>query len=42
LLYADETAYPTQIEIAVLLPGEALRVELFDNRPGELSGGPQV
>jgi hypothetical protein len=35
LLYADETAYPKQIEIAVLLPGAALRVEQFDNRPGE-------
>jgi hypothetical protein len=35
LLYADETAYPEQIEIAVLLPGAALRVEQFDNRPGE-------
>jgi hypothetical protein len=42
LLYADETAYPTQIEIAVLLPGEALRVEQFDNRLGALSAGPQV
>jgi len=42
LLYTDETAYPIQIEIAVLLRGEALRVELFDNRPGELSAGPQV
>jgi hypothetical protein len=35
LLYADETAYPKQIEIAVLLPGAALRVEQFDNRPGD-------
>jgi hypothetical protein len=35
LLYADETAYPKQIEIAVLLPGAAVRVEQFDNRPGE-------
>jgi hypothetical protein len=42
LLYADETAYPTQIEIAVLLPGEALRVEQSDNRLGALSAGPQV
>jgi len=33
LLYADDTAYPTQIEIAVLLPGAALQVEHFDNRP---------
>jgi hypothetical protein len=36
LLYDDETAYPKQIEIAVLVPGAALRVEQFDNRPGEL------
>jgi hypothetical protein len=36
LLYADDTAYPKQIEIAVLLPGTALRVEQFDNRPGQL------
>jgi hypothetical protein len=35
LLYVDVTAYPKQIEIAVLLPGAALRVEQFDNRPGE-------
>lgn len=42
LLYADHTAYPRYIEIAVLLPGEALQVEQFDNRPGELSAGPQV
>jgi hypothetical protein len=42
LLYADDTAYPNRIEIAVLLAGEALRVEQFDNRPGELSAGPQV
>jgi hypothetical protein len=40
LLYADDTAYPSQIEIAVLLPNEALRVEQFDNRPGEPSAGP--
>jgi hypothetical protein len=33
LLYVDETAYPKQIEIAVLLPAAALRVEQFDNRP---------
>jgi hypothetical protein len=33
LLYADDTAYPKQIEIAVLLPGETLRVDQFDNRP---------
>jgi hypothetical protein len=37
-----DTAYPNRIEIAVLLAGEALRVEQFDNRPGELSAGPQV
>jgi hypothetical protein len=37
LLYADDTAYPSQIEIAVLLPGETLRVEQFDNRPGQYS-----
>jgi len=42
LLYADDTAYPKQIEIAVLLPGATLRVEQFDNRPGELSAGRQV
>jgi hypothetical protein len=36
LLYLDDTAYPSQIEIAVLLPNEALRVAQFDNRPGEL------
>jgi hypothetical protein len=42
LLYADETAYPKQIEIAVLLPGATLRVEQFDNRPDEQSGGPQI
>jgi hypothetical protein len=42
LLYADDTAYPKQIEIAVLLPGATLRVEQFDNRPGELSAGTQV
>ena len=35
LLYVNETAYPKQIEIAVLLPGAPLRVEQFDNRPGE-------
>jgi hypothetical protein len=35
LLYADKTAYPKQIEIAVLLPGAALHVEQFDNRSGE-------
>jgi|SRR5215217_1576239 len=35
LLYADDTAYPSQIEIAVLLAGETLRVEQFENRPGE-------
>jgi hypothetical protein len=33
LLYADDTAYPSQIEIAVLLPGAALQVEHFDNPP---------
>jgi hypothetical protein len=33
LLYADDTAYPSQIEIAVQLPGAALQVEHFDNRP---------
>jgi hypothetical protein len=38
LLYADETADPKQIEIVVLLPHAALRVEQFDNRPGERSG----
>ena len=37
LLYADDTAYPRRIEIAVLLPGGALQVEQFDNRPGELN-----
>jgi hypothetical protein len=37
LLYADDTAYPSQIEMAVLLPGETLRVEQFDNRPAEHS-----
>jgi hypothetical protein len=42
LLYLDDTAYPKQIEIAVLVPGATLRVEQFDNRPGELSAGPQV
>jgi hypothetical protein len=42
LLYADDTAYPSQIEIAVLLPGATLRVDQFANRPGELTAGPQV
>ena len=37
LFYADDTAYPSQIEIAVLLPGAMLRVDQFDNRPGRLS-----
>ena len=37
LLYADDTAYPGQVEIAVLLPGATLTVEPFDNRPGEPS-----
>jgi hypothetical protein len=36
LLYADDTAYPRYIEIAVLLPGRTLQVERFDNRPGAL------
>jgi hypothetical protein len=40
LLYADDTAYPSRIEIAVLLPNEALRVEQFDNRHSEPSAGP--
>ena len=35
LLYADETDYPTEIEIAVLIPGTEMRVELFNNRPGK-------
>jgi hypothetical protein len=35
LLYVDDTTFPMQIEIAVLLPGATLRVEQFDNRPGE-------
>lgn len=34
LLYADDTAYPSHIEIAVLLPGGTPQVEQFDNRPG--------
>ncbi len=37
LLYDDDTAYPRHIEIAVLLRGEALQVERFDNRPDDLS-----
>ena len=37
LLYCDDTDYPRHIEIAVLLPGAALRIEQFDNRPGDLS-----
>ena len=37
LLYADDTDYPRQIEIAVLLPGATLCVEQFDNRPGDVS-----
>jgi hypothetical protein len=42
LLYVDDTAYPGQIEIAVLLPGETLQVEQFANRPDGLSAGPRV
>ena len=37
LLYCDDADHPRHIEIAVLLPGAALRVEQFDNRPGQLS-----
>jgi hypothetical protein len=32
LIYADESAYPTELETGVLR-GEALHVERFDNRP---------
>jgi hypothetical protein len=34
LLYGDDSAWPARIELAVLVPGEALRAEQFDNRPG--------
>ena len=37
LLYADDTAYPRGVELAVLLPGGTLQVEQFDNRPGDPS-----
>lgn len=40
LLYADDTAYPGHIEIAVLLRGGTLQVERFDNRPGAPSAAP--
>jgi hypothetical protein len=33
LLYDDDTAYPSRIEVGVLR-GDALHVEQFDNRPG--------
>ena len=36
LIYADDSAYPSEIEIG-LLRGTTLYVERFDNRPGRRS-----